>query len=85
MNRAMSDILTQWALASDAMRISAVGTGFWLLAALAALMEWRRNRSRSLERLEKVGWVPWTPIFMACAMIGGGCLAMGLPALLAEG
>ena len=81
----MPDLLTQWALASEAMRITAVGAAFWVLAGLAALMEWRRNRSRSLERLEKVGWVPWTPIFMACAMIGGGCLAMGVPAVLAEG
>ena len=84
MNRAMPDLFTQWALASDAMRITAVGAGFWLLAGLAALTEWRRNRSRSLERLEKVGWVPWTPLFMACAMIGGGCLAMGLPVVLGD-
>ncbi|MEL6485942.1 MAG: hypothetical protein AAFQ13_02185 [Pseudomonadota bacterium] len=82
MIRAMPDLFTQWALASDAMRLTAVSAAFWLLAGLAALMEWRRNRTRSLERLEKVGWVPWTPLFMACAMIGGGCLAIGLPALL---
>ena len=84
MNRAMPDFFTQWALASDAMRLTAVGAAFWLLAALAALMEWRRNQTRSVERLEKVGWVPWTPIFMMCAMIGGGCLAMGIPAVLGE-
>lgn len=80
----MPDLFTQWLLASDAMRLTLTGAGFWLLAALAGVMEWRRNNGRSVERLERVGWVPWTPIFMACAMIGGGCLAMGVPAALAE-
>jgi len=84
MDRAMPDFVTQWALASDAMRLTTVGAGFWLLAGAAALMEWRCNRTRSVERLERVGWVPWTPIFMMCAMIGGGCLAMGIPAVLGE-
>ncbi|MEO1488027.1 MAG: hypothetical protein AAFR88_01145 [Pseudomonadota bacterium] len=76
------DILTKFALASDAVQLAVTGAAFWLLAALAGVMEWRRGRSRSVERLEKVGWVPWLPIFMMSAMIGGGCLAMSLPVVL---
>lgn len=79
----MPDFLTQWALASDAMRITVIGVGFWLFALWALVMELRRNKTRSIERLENVGWVPWTPIFLTCAMIGGGCLVMGLPVLFA--
>ncbi len=84
MHRMMPDPLTQWALASDAMRLASTGCALWLIAGGAAAMEWRRNRLRSLERLERVGWVPWTPIFLMCAMVGGGCLMMGVPAVLGE-
>jgi len=80
----MADILTLWALASDAERLCAAGAALWLVAGLAALMDWRRGRGRSLERLERVGWVPWTGLFMTAAMIGGGCLAMGLPVALGD-
>jgi hypothetical protein len=80
----MVDPLTLWALASDAERLCAVGAGLWLMAGLAALMEWRRSKTRSIERLERVGWMPWTAIFLTGAFIGGGCLAMGLPVLLTE-
>ncbi len=69
-------------LASDAERVAVTGAAFWLVAAMCALMEWRRGRNRSVERLERVGWVPWTGIFLMCAMIGGGCLAMSLPVVL---
>jgi hypothetical protein len=85
---AMPELLPQtlphWALLSDAMRLTLVGAGCWLVAALAAVMEWRRSRGRSIERLERVGWMPWTAIFLGAAFIGGGCLAMGLPVLLTE-
>ncbi|MDJ0976992.1 MAG: hypothetical protein QNI87_00480 [Erythrobacter sp.] len=76
------DALTQLALASDAVQVAVIGALFWIMAAFCGLMEWRRGRNRSVDRLEKVGWVPWTPIFLMCAMIGGGCLAMGLPGVL---
>ena len=80
----MSDLFTWWLLASDADRLAAVGFAFWGFAGFAALMEWRRGRGRSVERLEKVGWVPWLPLFMMSAMIGGGCLALSLPAVIAN-
>jgi len=80
----MMDPVTQFWLASDGVRLSVLGAGFWLIAAIAALMEWRRNRERPIERLEKVGWVPWMTIFLTAAFVGGGMLAVGLPALLAQ-
>ncbi len=76
------DLLTQIALSSDAAILALVGAAFWLLAGVCALMERKRNKGRSLERLENVGWVPWTPLFVGCMIIGGGCLAMSLPVVL---
>ena len=78
----MKDLATQFALSSDAMQLAIIGGLFWLFAGFCALMEWLRGRNRSVERLEKVGWVPWTPLFVMSAMIGGGCLAMSLPVVV---
>jgi hypothetical protein len=76
------DLLTQFELASDAAQLALIGAACWAFAVLCLFMEQRRVRQRSLERLERVGWVPWTGLFLACAMIGGGCLAMSLPVVL---
>ncbi|MEE4155104.1 MAG: hypothetical protein V2I27_13165 [Erythrobacter sp.] len=75
-------LLDQLALASDAVQLALAGAGFWLVAVFAGIMEWRRGRSRSVERLERVGWVPWLAIFIMSAVIGGGMLALSLPAVL---
>ena len=80
----MFDPFTDFALASDAGRLTALGAVCWLVAGVAALMEWRRNRTRAVERLERVGWMPWTPIFLMGAFLGAGLLALGAPALMAE-
>lgn len=74
--------VAQFALLSDAAQLAVVGGLFWLVAGAAALMERRRNKARDLARLEKVGWVPWTGLFMLAAIIGGGILAMSLPVVL---
>lgn len=74
--------ITQFVLLSDAAQLAVVGGAFWLLAGLCALMERRRNKARDLARLEKVGWVPWTSLFMLAAIIGGGILAMSLPVVM---
>ena len=76
------DPIAQFALLSDAAQLAVVGGLFWVLAGVAALMERRRNKARDLARLEKVGWVPWTGLFLLGTMLGGGCLAMRLPAVL---
>ncbi|MEM9501344.1 MAG: hypothetical protein AAF941_05805 [Pseudomonadota bacterium] len=80
--RMITQIAQDIALSSDAMILALTGAGFWLLAALCALMERRRTRRRSLAQLERVGWVPWTTLFVGCAIIGGGMLAMSLPVVL---
>lgn len=74
------DIVTQYELLSDAAQMAVIGGLFWALAGFAALMDRRRVKRRDVNRLEQVGWVPWTGLFMAAAMIGGGCLAMAMGA-----
>ena len=69
--------------ASDAAILVMWGAGFWLLAGLALLAEKRRGKRGSIEKLDKVGWMPWTTIFMSCAIIGGGLLAVSLPRVIA--
>ncbi len=76
------DIVAQFELLSDAAQLAWAGGALWLLAAFAAIMDRRRARGRSLERLERVGWVPWTGLFMTLAIAGGGCLAMSLPVVI---
>lgn len=74
--------MNQILLSSDAVILALVGVAFVVLAAFCALMERQRNKKRSLERLEKVGWMPWTNLFVGCLIIGGGCLAMSVPVVL---
>lgn len=76
------DIVTQILLSSDAVILALVGAGFMLLAGGCSFMDRRRNKKRSVERLEKVGWVPWTSLFVGFMIIGGGCLAMSLPVVI---
>ena len=80
----MIDLFHRLLLASDATLMALAGIAFWLLAGVALLMERRRVRKRPIHRLEAVGWVPWTPIFVGCAIIGGGILAMSAPVVLGE-
>lgn len=68
--------------ASDADLIALWGAGFLLLALLALAGDRRRLRRERMDRLDRVGWVPWTPLFLACAVIGGGLLAVALPQAL---
>ena len=82
--RGAMTLLTELGLtfASDAQLLALAGVASWVFAGLCLVMEQRRNRGRSLERLDRVGWVPWTLLFIANAVIGGGCLAMSLPVVL---
>ncbi|MEE4537987.1 MAG: hypothetical protein V2J51_05800 [Erythrobacter sp.] len=77
------DLLEPLLFISDAERLALAGLACWIFSGFCLVMEQLRNRRRSLERLERVGWVPWTPLFMASAMVGGGCLTLGVPAVLA--
>lgn len=78
----MINPVAQFSLLSDAAQIAVTGGSLWVFAAFAALMERRRTRARNLDRLEQVGWVPWTLLFMLAAMLGGGCLALSLPVVI---
>jgi len=71
-----------FALLSDAQQLAIIGGCFWVLAGFCALMERRRNKTRNVTRLERVGYMPWTTLFVLCAIVGGGMLAMSLPVVL---
>lgn len=76
------NIVTQFELLSDAAQLAIIGGLFWVVAAFAGVMERRRMKRRDIDRLEQVGWVPWMGMFVFAAIIGGGMLAMSLPAVI---
>ncbi|SHN48417.1 hypothetical protein [Erythrobacter sanguineus] len=76
------ELLDRFMLLSDAAQFAITGGLFWAFAGFAGVMERRRMKRRDVSRLEQVGWVPWLGLFMACAVIGGGMLAMSLPVVL---
>ena len=66
--------------ANDA-ELLAMGGGALILLAVAAMrMDRRRTRRRDIDR---VGWVPWTGLFVMLAVLGGGMLALALPVVIA--
>lgn len=78
----MTHYWMQFALLSDAAQMAIVGGLFWLAAAICGLLERRRGSSRDVARLERVGFMPWTTMFVLFAIIGGGLLAMSLPVVI---
>lgn len=65
--------------ASDA-ELAAYWGAACLFAAVVCLgMERRRMRRTEINR---VGWMPWTGLFLTFAVIGGGLLALSVPAIL---
>ena len=67
-------LIDELLFASDAEVAALAGAGFLVLAALTGLAERRRVRR---ERIDRVGWVPWTGLFLACSVIGVSLLALG--------
>ncbi len=59
--------------------------GLWgialLIVAVIALISERRRMKRA--RIDRIGWVPWTNIFMVSAIIGMGLLALAAKGILA--
>ena len=78
--RAAMDLQRFWIFASEAEMVGLWGLGFIVLALLALLAERRRNKHA---RFDRVGWVPWTSVFVFCAMIGGGLIALAAKGIIA--
>ena len=72
----------QFLLLSDAAQLAIIGAAFWVFAAFCGLMDRRRTKARDLSRLERVGFMPWTTLFVLSAIVGGGMLAMSLPVVI---
>jgi hypothetical protein len=79
--RRYGSAITQFALLSDAANLRWWAGCSGCFAGVAGVME-RRRKARDVARLEQVGWVPWMALFMLAAIIGGGLLAMSLPAVI---
>ncbi len=82
MDRSLPDWLV---FASDAALLALCGAGFLALAVLALVMDRRRHRRDRLGKPDRVGWVPWTLVFLLGATVGAGLLAVALPPMLGGG
>lgn len=67
--------------ASDAELLALWGALF-LATALGALVGERARQKRA--RIDRVGWMPWTGIFLCSAVAGGGLLVVAVPGLLSS-
>lgn len=65
--------------ASDAEIAAIVGVGLLLLAACTNFAERRRVRRA---RIDQVGWVPWTGLFLVLTVIGVTLVVLGAIGLL---
>ena len=65
--------------ASDAELAAFWGGLFLLIALICMVMERRRSKRREINR---VGWMPWTGLFLVFAVFGGGLLALSVPVIL---
>lgn len=80
--RAMIAYEPGWLLfASEAAILAMWGGACLLLATVAAVMERRRHRRDRIGAPDRVGWVPWTLVFLLLAVTGAGLLAVSLPPL----
>lgn len=65
--------------ASQADILALWGGAFLFVAGITLFME-RRRAKRA--RIDGVGWVPWTGLFLICAVVGGGLLAIAIPGII---
>ncbi len=68
-----------WLLfASDAKLQMIFGVAFLLAAVVALIMDRRRHNRDRLSAADRVGWVPWTMVFLTGATLGLGLIAASL-------
>lgn len=73
----MHEFLT---FASEAEIVGLWGLALLVLAAASLIAE-RRRMKRA--RIDRIGWVPWTNVFMVSAIVGMGLLALAAKGILA--
>lgn len=66
--------------ASDATLAGLIGGALLALALVALLAERLRARRR---RIDAVGWVPWTAVFLFCAFAGVAAVTLAVKGWLA--
>ena len=74
------DVMHFLTFASEAEIVGLWGITFLLLALVALLGE-RRRMKRA--RFDGIGWVPWTPLFLTFAVVGGGLLVLSVKGIIA--
>ncbi len=83
--RGMRSYEPAWLLfASDATVVALWGGACLVLAAAAMVMDRRRQRRDRIGAPDRVGWMPWTLLFLLLGVTGAGLLAASLPALIAR-
>ncbi|MEO9463476.1 MAG: hypothetical protein ABJ242_12170 [Marinomonas sp.] len=75
----MMDVTKSLIFATEAEMVALSGAGFLLLAGVALLADKLRSKRKDINR---VGFMPWTAIFMGSMIIGGGLLALALPRVI---
>lgn len=66
--------------ASEADLVALAGAGLVVLSFIALAADRLRLKRKQLDR---VGWVPWTGLFIIGLMAGAGLIALALPKALA--
>ncbi len=68
-----------WLLfASDADRLLLWGAACLLAALLALVMDRRRHKRDRIMAADRVGWMPWTMVFLIGTVLGLGLIAVSL-------
>lgn len=76
---AMKSYEPAWLLfASDADRLALWGGLCLLAAAVALIMDRRRHTRDRILAADRVGWMPWTLVFLIGAVLGLGLIAVAL-------
>ena len=65
--------------ANEAQLAALWAAAFLMMAGVARVAESRRIRRA---RIDRVGWVPWTGLFLVCSVIGVTLLALAAKGLL---